>query len=136
MLLDATTKQRSITLIRKSAATCLAIFLLALASLGSLTEPGFAKDAAATTAKDATKKTAKKPSKPKKDVKPKKETKKPASNSKDKPNKGKPKSAKAASPCKGLTQSACAAKGCVWVKASKVNGKDRKAYCRKKAVKK
>ncbi|MEQ8824581.1 MAG: hypothetical protein RIC14_09420 [Filomicrobium sp.] len=143
---------------RKLVTAHLAALLLAFAPLGLTAGPGLAKDTAATAKKakskttkskasdkEAKKKTATKKKKSE-STKAKAKTKKDSSKSaaKTKPTKAKnsaaktkaKSSAKPTSKCQGLAKTACQTKGCVWVKASKVNGKDRKAYCRKKPQKK
>lgn len=43
--------------------------------------------------------------------------------------------AQSQSPCQGLDQAECKMKGCTWVRATTVNGKPRKAHCRRKPKK-
>jgi hypothetical protein len=46
-----------------------------------------------------------------------------------------PRAETSSSSCQGLDKPACEAKDCTWVRATTVNGKPRKAYCRRKPQK-
>ncbi|MCH9806314.1 MAG: hypothetical protein K0U74_01150 [Alphaproteobacteria bacterium] len=144
----------------KPAGGLFAALLIAFAAFATTPSVTLAKDKPATATKTSEKKSAAKSkkatSKPKKAKAAKKKSTKPkttakskqtgATSAKAKKPAGKKSGAKKqtakksgtkkSSPCQGLAKTACAAKNCIWVKATTVNGKPRKAYCRKRPDKK